>query len=90
MYIIFVNLITSIFIWALVIQAVLSWFANPYGRGSYGLISTIYRGLSSFTYPLTYPARLILSKINTGPMDFSLLLTMLFIYALRRILLLLA
>jgi uncharacterized protein YggT (Ycf19 family) len=70
----------------LVIQAVLSWFINPYRGGGAPALATIYRWLSSFTYPLTKPARAILSKFNTGPMDFSLLLTVLFLIAIREIL----
>jgi uncharacterized protein YggT (Ycf19 family) len=78
-----VNLITTILIYILIAQAILSWFAGPYGRG--GPIASIYRGLSSFTYPITVPARAILSKVRTGPMDFSLLLTVLFLIAIREI-----
>jgi YggT family protein len=82
-----VRLIVSIFIWVLIVQAVLSWFVNPYRGGSVsGVIASLYRGLSSFTYPLTLPARAILSKVNSGPMDFSLLLTVLFLILIREIL----
>ncbi|MDR1495910.1 MAG: YggT family protein [Clostridiales Family XIII bacterium] len=80
-----VSLIISILIWILIAQAVLSWFVGPYSR-SRGAIVSIYRALSSFTYPLTRPARAILTKVNTGPMDFSLLLTVLFLIAIREIL----
>jgi uncharacterized protein YggT (Ycf19 family) len=81
-----VNLIVSILIWILIAQAIMSWFANPYGRGGVPrAIAAIYRGLSSFTHPITRPARAILSKVNTGPMDFSLLLTVLLLILVREV-----
>jgi uncharacterized protein YggT (Ycf19 family) len=80
-----VNIIVGILIWILVIQSILSWFVVPYRGGAPGVIASIYRGLSSFTYPLTAPARAILAKANTGPMDFSMLLTVLFLIAIREI-----
>ncbi|MDR0519528.1 MAG: YggT family protein [Clostridiales Family XIII bacterium] len=84
-----IDIVISILIWILIAQALLSWFVNPYGRGGYGVVASIYRWLSSITYPLTLPARAILAKVSTGPMDFSLLLTVLFLYILRRVLILL-
>jgi YggT family protein len=81
-----VSLIINILIWILIIQAILSWFVGPYGRGAAGAIASIYRVLSSFTQPLTKPARSILAKVSTGPMDFSLLLTVLFLIVIREIL----
>jgi YggT family protein len=80
-----VNLIVSVLIWVLIAQAILSWFVGPYGRGA-GVIVSLYRALSSFTYPLTRPARALLTRVNTGPMDFSLLLTVLFLIVIRQIL----
>jgi YggT family protein len=82
-----VSLITSILIWVLIIQAILSWFVNPFGGGGIRALSSLYRVLSSFTDPLTRPARAILSKFNTGPVDLSLMLTVLFLIAIREILL---
>jgi uncharacterized protein YggT (Ycf19 family) len=81
-----VNLVVSILIWILIAQAIMSWFINPYGGSATRVITSIYRGLSSFTYPLTRPARAILAKVNTGPIDFSLLLTVLFLVLIREIL----
>jgi uncharacterized protein YggT (Ycf19 family) len=72
--------------WVLIAQAVLSWFVNPYRGGSSRTLASVYRVLSSFTYPLTLPARAVLSKVRTGPMDFSLLLTVLFLILIREIL----
>jgi uncharacterized protein YggT (Ycf19 family) len=79
-----ISLIIEILIWALIAQAILSWFVGPYRRTP-GAVMSIYRVLSSFTYPLTLPARAILAKVRTGPMDFSLFLTVLFLIAIRAI-----
>jgi uncharacterized protein YggT (Ycf19 family) len=81
-----VNLIVDILTWVLIAQAILSWFINPYRGNASRVMTSIYRGLSSFTYPLTRPARAILAKVNTGPMDFSLLLTVLLLILVREVL----
>ncbi|MDR1293266.1 MAG: YggT family protein [Clostridiales Family XIII bacterium] len=81
-----VSLIVNILMWILIAQAILSWFVNPYRGSASRALTSIYNGLSSFTYPLTRPARAVLAKINTGPMDFSLLLTVLFLILIREIL----
>jgi uncharacterized protein YggT (Ycf19 family) len=80
-----ISLIIEILIWALIAQAILSWFVGPYRWRTPGAVTSIYRVLSSFTYPLTLPARAILAKVRTGPMDFSLFLTVLFLIAIRAI-----
>jgi uncharacterized protein YggT (Ycf19 family) len=81
-----VNLIVSIFIWILIAQAILSWFVGPLRGAASGLVLSIYRALSSFTSPLTRPASALLAKVNTGPIDFSLMLTVLFLILIREIL----
>jgi YggT family protein len=81
-----IDLIVNILIWILIAQAILSWFVGPFRGAASGVIASIYRGLSSFTAPLTQPARALLSRVNTGPMDFSLLLTVLFLILIREIL----
>jgi uncharacterized protein YggT (Ycf19 family) len=78
-----VSLIVSILVWILIAQSVLSWFVNPYRGAASGGLASVYRVLSSLTYPLTLPARALLAKANTGPMDFSLLLTVLFLIVIR-------
>ncbi|MDR1043188.1 MAG: YggT family protein [Clostridiales Family XIII bacterium] len=81
-----VDLIVNILIWILIAQAILSWFVNPYRGGASRVITSIYNFVSSLTYPLTRPARAILATVNTGPMDFSLLLTVLLLILVRTIL----
>ncbi|MDR2163770.1 MAG: YggT family protein [Clostridiales Family XIII bacterium] len=82
-----VDIILRILTWILIIQAILSWFVGPFRGRASGAIAQIYSGISFFTYPITWPARAILAKVNTGPMDFSLFLTVLFLIAIREIVL---
>jgi uncharacterized protein YggT (Ycf19 family) len=82
-----IGLIADILIYILIAQAILSWFVNPYSSsGISGVLASIFRILSSFTHPLTRPARALLRKINTGPLDLSLFLTVLLIILLRAVL----
>lgn len=61
---------------ALVIRAILSWFAaaNPYN-----MLGKIYMTLVRFTEPIVAPCRNFMSRFNTGMVDFSVLIALLLI-----------
>ena len=67
-----VYLFTEILMTALLVRALMSWFV----RDMYSLIGKIYRVLINFTEPIVEPFRRLLSRFNTGMVDFSLLLAM--------------
>ena len=79
------NLLCKIVIGMLFAQAILSWFINPYSTNRNGALARIYFMLTQITEPLVRPARKLLSRFRTGPVDFSLFLTMLFIIILEKI-----
>ncbi len=67
----FANLLVTL----LLVRAILSWFAgNPYG-----ILGKLYMFLVRLTEPLVMPCRKLLSRLNTGMFDFSVLLSMLLI-----------
>ncbi|MDR0851786.1 MAG: YggT family protein [Clostridiales Family XIII bacterium] len=84
--IIAIDLIAKILIWILVIRAVLSWFVNPYSRFRSNFIVKLYIFLGQVSEPIVAPFRKLLSRFNTGPIDFSLLLTMMAIMILQNVL----
>ncbi len=63
-------------------RAILSWFA----RDPYSTAGKIYNALVRFTEPIVAPCRKLLSRFNTGGLDFSLLLCMVFIEIITSIL----
>ena len=65
-------LFTEILMTALLVRALMSWFV----RDMYSPIGKIYRVLINFTEPIVEPFRRLLSRFNTGMVDFSLLLAM--------------
>ena len=67
-----VYLFTEILMTALLVRALMSWFV----RDMYSPIGQIYRVLINFTEPIVEPFRRLLSRFNTGMVDFSLLLAM--------------
>lgn len=67
-----VYLFTEILMTALLVRALMSWFV----RDMYSPIGKIYRVLINFTEPIVEPFRRLLSRFNTGMVDFSLLLAM--------------
>ena len=68
-----IYMFSNILVAALVIRALLSWFA----RDPYSLAGKIYGFFIRFTEPIVMPFRKLLSRFNTGMFDFSLLLAML-------------
>lgn len=70
-----IYLFTEIITAALIIRALLSWFA----RDPYSPLGKIYGVLIRFTEPFVAPCRKLLSRFNTGMIDFSLLLALILI-----------
>jgi uncharacterized protein YggT (Ycf19 family) len=70
----------------LLAQCILSWIVGPMFQGRPNIFSSIYYFLDRITAPLIRPARTLLSRFNTGPIDFSLFLTIIFIYVIQRVL----
>ena len=73
---------SDIFVWALIMRAVLSWFA----RDQYSTVGKIYMATIRFTEPVVAPCRKALSRLNTGMFDFSVLLAMILVQAVARLL----
>ena len=73
---------SDLFVWALIIRAVFSWFV----RDQYSTSGTIYMALIRFTEPVVAPCRKALSRLNTGMFDFSVLLAMILVQAVARLL----
>ena len=67
---------------AMLIQAILSWFV----RDRYSPLGKLYMLLSSFTEPIVAPCRRLLSRVNTGMLDFSLLLALVVVQLVTNIL----
>ena len=80
-----VNFILQVLFWVLMARAILSWFANPYRMGAGHPLVRIYMFLGKLTEPLVKPARRLLSRFNTGPLDFSVFITGIFIIILQRV-----
>ncbi len=75
-------LFSDIFVWALIIRAILSWFA----RDQYSTAGKLYMVMIRFTEPIVAPCRKALSRLNTGMFDFSVLLAMILVQAVARLL----
>ncbi len=73
---------SDLFVWALIIRAVFSWFV----RDQYSTLGKIYIALIRFTEPVVAPCRKALSRLNTGMFDFSVLLAMILVQAVARLL----
>ncbi len=67
---------------AILIRAILSWFA----RDPYSPIGKIYGALINFTEPIVAPCRKLLSRFNTGMMDFSLFLALILLQVITNVL----
>lgn len=78
-----VHIFCELIIWAMIIQAVLSWFVRDMHSG----LAKFYMGLTRFTEPFVAPCRKLLYRlnINTGIFDFSLLVAFLFIEIIERV-----
>ena len=69
-----VHLFARVLIGLLVARAILSWFVNVDQSGN---VRRLYTTLAQITEPMNIPARKLLDKLglNTGMIDFSLLVT---------------
>ncbi len=77
-----VNWFASILELALIIRAIMSWFVgNPYSTAGkiYGMLLTI-------TEPIVAPIRGMMSKINTGGIDWSVFIAFILIDVVQSIL----
>jgi len=73
---------SDIIVTLMVVRAILSWFQN----GSYGFLYKLYSFTINLTEPIVAPCRNLLSRINTGPIDFSLLLAVIVVELVTNIL----
>ncbi len=67
---------------AMVIQAILSWFV----RDPYSPLGKLYILISRFTEPFVAPCRKLLSRVNTGMIDFSLVLALVLLQVITNVL----
>ena len=67
---------------AMIIRALLSWFV----RDAYSPLAKIYGMLIRFTEPFVAPCRKLLSRFNTGMLDFSLFLALILLHAVTKLL----
>ena len=67
---------------AMIIRALLSWFV----RDAYSPLAKIYGMLIRFTEPFVAPCRKLLSRFNTGMLDFSLFLALILLLAVTNLL----
>jgi YggT family protein len=71
----------NILVLLLMIRAILSWFARP-GSAFFGA----YRAMVGLTEPLVAPFRRMLSNVDTGMFDFSVLIAFFAIEIIAKIL----
>ena len=76
-----VYLFVDVLCYAMVIQAILSWFV----RDPYSPLGKLYILISKFTEHFVMPSRKLLSRLNTGMIDFSLMLTLVILQVAARI-----
>ena len=67
-----VYVFSNILMTALLVRAIMSWFV----RDMYSPVGKLYGLIINFTEPIVEPFRRLLSRFNTGMLDFSLLLAM--------------
>ena len=67
---------------AMIIRALLSWFV----RDPYSPLAKIYGVLIRFTEPFVAPCRKLLSRFNTGMIDFSLFLALILLQTVTNLL----
>jgi YggT family protein len=81
----FIQRLIYIYIWILIISALLSWFPNTSSSG--GLVTTK-RVLAKITEPLLRPLRQIVPRPNIGGVgvDFSVLVAVILLTIISRIL----
>ena len=63
--------------WAIIIKALLSWFPGSIGY-------KLYRFLEDITSPVEEPIRRVISRFNTGTIDFTPLVAILLLGFIKR------
>ena len=63
--------------WAIIIKALLSWFPDSIGYKLYGFLEDI-------TSPVEEPIRRVISRFNTGTIDFTPLVAILLLGFIKR------
>ena len=62
-----INMFAEIIIWLLILRAILSWFVQAGGN----MVRSIYGFTLTMTEPIVAPIRQMMSRFNTGMIDFS-------------------
>jgi uncharacterized protein YggT (Ycf19 family) len=81
-----IRIFFQILIYVFLAVAIMSWFVPMLRNKPDSLLLKIYYFLYRVTEPLTRPARALLRRFNTGPMDFSIFLTVLFLIIIQQVL----
>ena len=81
-----VSIICRVLIYALLARSILSWIVYAGNQRNHTLMN-IYNFIGLITEPLVTPVRKLMSRMmNTGPMDFAPLATMILLVIIRNIL----
>lgn len=76
---------SQLIVFALMLRAILSWF----GQDPYSSAGKIYRIMVRVTEPVVAPCRQLLSRFNTGMMDFSVFLAFFLVEIAAKVLMIL-
>lgn len=76
-----VNWFAEILTFLIIARAIMSWFV----RDPSSSLFNIYQTIIKITEPIIAPCRMLLSRFNTGMMDFSILVAFLLISVARNI-----
>ena len=76
-----VNWFAEVLIFLLIARAIMSWFVRNPNSSLFNLYQLIIR----VTEPIVAPCRVLLSRFNTGMMDFSVLVAFLLISLARNV-----
>ena len=68
----------DIIVWIIIAKSIMSWFPGVQDSRLYAL-------LDDFTEPVEAPMRKLLSRFNTGPIDMSPMLAIIFLWFLSRL-----
>lgn len=75
-----VRLLCDIIAGLLVVRALMSWIVNPQYSDPNSILYKINSVIISATEPIVRPFRNLLSRFNTGPIDFSIFVAIMAIY----------
>ncbi len=74
----FADLLTT----CMFVQALMSWFVRDYRSP----LAKVYAVLTQITSPIVEPVRKFMSRFNTGPLDFSIVVAMILVEVVARVL----